>query len=164
MTLDSATRLRDWGNRLEQALGIPIVVGQSGALLLKTKGGHVFGVAAVPGEGALIFTGVIGVADERIGADALRALLAINLSATFSGLGFVGVEPETQEILFRLPWMPVESSWTEQAFAAVLAAFAEHVDALAGAVANGEIVQWLADSSGHTAARARHTTSVANLA
>lgn len=143
MTIDSAERLRDWGGRLERALGIPIVVDQTGALLLKTKGGNMFGVVSVAGEGALIFTGVLGVADEAIRPDTLRALLAVNLSTSFSGLGFVGVEPQTHEILFRLPWMPIESSWTEQAFAAVLAAFSEHVDTLAAAIANGEIEQLL---------------------
>lgn len=143
MTIDSAERLRDWGERLEKALGIPLVAGQGGGLLLTTKGGNAFGVAPVPGQPALVFTGVIGMADAAMQPSTLRALLALNFSTSLSGMCFVGIEPKTQEILLRLAWTPLPSSWTEQAFAAVVAAFAEHVDSLADSVSNGDIERLL---------------------
>jgi hypothetical protein len=143
MNLNAAEKLRDWGARLEQALGILIVEKQTGALLLKTKQGHVFGVTPVPGQAALVFTGVLGIADDTMPPNVLRALLALNVSTGFSGLCAVGIEPSTQEILLKLSWAPPASAWEEQAFAAVLSAFSEHIDALAEAIGNNEILQLL---------------------
>ncbi|MVW80499.1 type III secretion system chaperone [Bordetella sp. 02P26C-1] len=139
MTIDSAKQLRDWGRSLEEALGISVMTADDRGMMLKTKGGNLFGVAPVPGLPGLVFTGVIGVANEHTSTQTLCSLLAINLNATLSAMGYVGLDAATREILYRLMWMPRDEGWTEQAFAAVLAAFSEHVDQLAKALANGEL-------------------------
>ncbi|CAM3768797.1 CesT family type III secretion system chaperone [Bordetella tumulicola] len=146
MTIDVVQRLRDWGTCLEQALNIPLVVDERGTLVLKTKAGRVFGITPAPEE-ALIFTGVLGVADDAMRGNTLRALLAVNMTPSLTGTGSVGLVPDTREIALRLTWMPVEVNWTEQLFAAALAAFAEHVDALASLIASGEIEQFVTFSS-----------------
>jgi len=143
MNVTAAERLKEWGTRLEQSLGILIVDKQSGALVLKTQGGHVLGVAPVPMQPALVFTGVIGVANASMHPDMLRSLLAANVSAGFSGLGVIGIEPSTQEILLKLSWTAPLSSWTDQTFASVLAAFSGHVDSLANAILTGELLRVL---------------------
>lgn len=147
MTIDAVQRLRDWGTSLEQALNIPLVVDERGTLVLKTKAGHVFGITPAPDQEALIFTGVLGVADDAMRGNTLRALLAVNMTPSLTGTGSVGLVPETREIALRLTWMPTEVNWTEQVFAAALAAFAEHVDALASLIASGELEQLVAFSS-----------------
>ncbi|OZI50524.1 CesT family type III secretion system chaperone [Bordetella genomosp. 4] len=147
MSTDSVARLRDWGSSLEQALGIPIVIDQNGMLALTTKGGNVFSVAPAPVPMGLIFTGILGMADETVPASTLRALLMVNMATSLSGMASVGVAPVTHEILLKLTWMPNETSWTEPAFTGVLIAFAEHVDALAAAVRDGELEPILALAS-----------------
>lgn len=139
MAIDSAERLREWGTRLEQALGITVVVNHGGALALKTKAGHVMGISPVPWQATLIFTGTLGMADDTMSHATLRALLAVNLNQSLAGMGRVGIAPDGQEILFQLVWSPAETSWTDEAFSAVLMAFAEHVDVLAAAISNGEL-------------------------
>ncbi|CAM4176381.1 type III secretion system chaperone [Bordetella muralis] len=147
MSTDSAAQLRDWGSSLEQALGISIVIDQNGMLALTTKGGNVFSVAPAPVPMGLIFTGILGMADETVPASTLRALLTVNMAPSLSGMAIVGVAPVTHEILLKLTWMPNEASWTEPAFAGVLIAFAEHVDALAAAIRDGELEPILALAS-----------------
>jgi len=162
MTIDSVTRLREWGIRLEQALNISLV-DHNGALALKTKAGHLFGVGPVLGQAALIFTGIIGSADETMASRTLYALLAANMNPSLTGTGSIAVVPQTRDIVFRLVWMPAEHNWTEQMFGAVLAAFAEHVDALAATIANREIEQLLdaSLSAEPTAAQASHFSGLA---
>ena len=143
MAIDSVALLRIWGTHLEQALGIPICTEQSGALVLKTKQGNALGITPVPGHGVWVLAGVLGVADTSIRAQTLCALLAINMSPTFSGMGCVGLAPTTREIVLRLTWVPAPESSTEQAFAAILMAFVEHIDTLAAAIVSGEIEQVL---------------------
>lgn len=147
MTTDSLERLRDWGSSLEQALGIPIVINQNGMLALTTKSGNVFSIAPAPVPRGLIFTGILGTADDTMPASTLRALLAVNMAPSLSGMAIVGVAPGTYEILLKLTWMPNEAHWTESAFAGVLIAFAEHVDALAGAIRDGGLESTLALAS-----------------
>lgn len=164
MSTDSVARLRDWGGSLEQALGIPIVIDQNGMLALTTKGGNVFSVAPAPVPMGLIFTGILGMADETVPASALRALLMVNVASSLSGMANVGVAPATLEILLKLTWTPIETSWTESAFTGVLIAFAEHVDALATAIRDGELEPILALASVADPSRvasAKHPTDLA---
>jgi hypothetical protein len=144
MTIDSAKQLREWGRSLEAALGIPVMTADDRGMMLKTKGGGVFGIAPVPGLAGLVFTGVLGVADDKATKQTLCSLLALNLSANLAAMGYVGLDPATREILYRLIWTPRDEGWTEQAFAAVLAAFSEHVDQLAKSLATGELEKLVA--------------------
>lgn len=135
--------LRAWGTRLEHALGIPICADPSGALVLKTKRGNALGITPVSGHGVLVLAGILGVADTSVHAETLCALLAINMSPAFSGMGCVGLAPTTREIVLRLSWAPAPEGWTEQAFVALLMAFVEHIDALAAVIVSGDIKQVL---------------------
>ncbi|CAM4250560.1 Type III secretion system chaperone [Bordetella tumbae] len=164
MTMDSLERLRDWGSSLEQALGIPIVVDQNGMLALTTKGGNVFSIAPAPTPVGLLFTGILGMADDTMPASTLRALLAVNMAPSLSGMANVGVAPATHEILLKLTWMPNEANWTESAFAGVLIAFAEHVDALAAAIRDGELQSILALASIPDPSLASSATDLTDLA
>lgn len=141
MTMDSVQYIREWGSALEQALKIPIVVNESGMLALTTKGRNAFSIEPTPGQLALTFTGILGQADDTMPASMLRTLLTFNLSPVITGTGCIAVLPNTNDILFRMDWRPAAESWTEQMFATALAAFAEHVDALAAAIATGELEQ-----------------------
>lgn len=143
MAIDSVAILRSWGSRLEQALGIPICPDDSGAMVLKTKQGQALGITPVPGHGVLVFTGILGIADASVRVDTLLALLALNMAPSCSGMGCVGLAPDTREIALRLSWVPAPENWTEQAFAATLTAFVEHIDALATAIVSGDIEQIL---------------------
>ncbi|MBJ7263317.1 MAG: type III secretion system chaperone [Burkholderiaceae bacterium] len=143
MDFNSANDLRQWAASIETALGITLGSTETGAFVLHSTAGAMLGIEPVPGMRALALTGQIGVADGVFGERKLRALLALNLTAGLSGTGVIGVAPDSQAVLVRLLWTPVETAWTEEIFTAVLAAFAEHVDALSAALANGEIEQVL---------------------
>ena len=160
--MDSMQSFRDWGSALAQALGIPIVMDQNGTLALTTKGGNVFSITPVTGQIALTFAGILGRADDDMPASMLRTLLALNLNPGMAGAGCIAVVPHTREIVLRLDWRPAEKNWTEQIFAAVLAAFAEHVDELAAAIANRELGQMLdtAAPAEFSAARASSLTGL----
>jgi hypothetical protein len=139
MSVDSARKLRAWGQSLEAALGVSIMLGGDRGLMLKTKGGCLIGIAPVPGLPALVCTGVIGTADEMTSEQTLSGLLALNLSANLSGMGFIGLDPDSRQIRFRLMWMPRDDGWTDEAFGALFVSFCQHVDALAQAFAAEEI-------------------------
>jgi len=139
MDFNSANDLRRWAANIETALGITLSCNDNGAFALRTKGGAMVGIEAAPKLRALVLTGQIGIADETLSARRLRALLAINMATGLSGGGCLGLAPENNALLLRLIWAPVDAAWDEDAFAAVLTAFAEHVDALSTALANGEI-------------------------
>jgi len=160
--MDSMQCFRDWGKALEQALGIPIVIDQSGTLALTTKGHNIFSIAPTAGQMALTFTGILGRADDEMPSSMLRTLLGLNLNPGMTGAGCIAVVPHTLEIVLRLDWRPNEKNWTEQIFAAVLAAFAEHVDELAAAIANRELEQILdtAAPAEFSAARASSLTGL----
>ncbi|MVW70763.1 MULTISPECIES: type III secretion system chaperone [unclassified Bordetella] len=143
MSIDSVIKLREWGHGLEEAMGVPIMLANDRGLMLKTKGGTLFGVTPMPGLPALVFTAVIGVADEKTSARTLCELLALNISANLTGMGFVGMDPSTREIRFRLMWMPRDEGWTGEAFGAMFVAFCQHVDVLAKAFAADEIEKLL---------------------
>jgi hypothetical protein len=142
MSDDAIEKLCDWGTQLEKALGIPIIH-QTGALLLKTKSGYQFGITIIPRHRALLFTGMLGMASSTLSPNMLRALLALNLDIHHSGGCMIGIEPSSQQILLRLIWAPLEEHWKEQAFATTLAAFSEHIDALANAIKNEELLRLL---------------------
>lgn len=144
MDFDSANDLRHWAASIETALGITLGSTETGAFVLHSTAGNKLGIEPVPGMRALALTGQIGTADGTFGERKLRALLALNLTAGLSGTGVIGVAPDSHAVLVRLLWTPVEAGWTEDIFTAVLAAFAEHVDALSAALANGEIEHVLA--------------------
>ncbi|MFA5488502.1 MAG: type III secretion system chaperone [Candidimonas sp.] len=147
MNVDSAGSLREWILKLEQMLQAPISISDSGSAVLRTKGGALFGIEPIPGDASLVFTGRIGTVDAAMTVKTLKALLAVNMSPGLSGFACVGLTPGNDDILLRLIWTPSEAGWTEGAFASILAAFAEHVDALAAALANGEIEKILSVSS-----------------
>lgn len=144
MSVDSARKLRAWGQSLETALGISVMLGDDRGLMLKTKAGCLIGIAPVPGLPALVWTGVIGTADETTSEQTLCGLLALNLTYSLSGMGFVGLDANSRQIRFRLMWMPRDDGWTDEAFGALFVSFCKHVDALAQAFAAEEIEKLVA--------------------
>ena len=148
MDFDSASDLRHWAANIEKALGITLSCSDKGTFALRTKAGAMVGVEAAPKMRAVVLTGQIGTADETMSARRLRALLAVNMAPGLSGTGCLGLAPENNALLLRLVWAPVAAAWEEDAFAAVLIAFVEHVDALSAALANGEIEAILDVSNG----------------
>ena len=159
MTIDSVTQLREWGHGIERALNISLNIDHNGVLALGSRAGHLLGIGPIPGQAALIFTGLIGVADDTMRADTLCALLAANMDPRWSGSGSIAAVPQTREIVYRLIWAPDEPHWTESVFVAVLEAFAKHVDVLATAVANREIEQILMVATSANAAADHAPTS-----
>ena len=152
MDFDASTDLRQWAASIETALGITLGSTDAGAFVLSTKAGALVGIEPATAMRALVLTGQIGVADETMSQRRLRAMLALNLTAGLSGTGVLGLAPDTNAVLLRLIWTPVEAAWTEEVFAAVLSAFAEHVDALSAALASGEIEIVLDAFARHSAA------------
>lgn len=138
---DSVQQLRDWGSQLERALGFPITIDQNGMLGLVTKAGRAFSIAPVPRQRVLIFTGLVGVADDAMPAEMLRALLMLNADLGAAGMAGVAMVPHTRDITFRLTWQPAEEHWNETAFGTILAEFAENVDVLSSAVATRDASQ-----------------------
>lgn len=151
MNTESSDTLRQWGERIEQALGIPLCVREDGAFALRSKGGALVGVEPMSGSRGVAFNGELGNTASELPPRTLRALLAINLAPGLSGTGFIGLAPQTDALILRMYWTPAESGWTEDTFMGVLTTFAEHVDALAASIASRDVERIL-DSSASTEA------------
>jgi hypothetical protein len=153
MHTEPSGALRQWGERIEQSLGIQLGIREDGAFALRSKGGALVGVEPMPGTRGVALNGELGTNSESLPARTLRALLAVNLAPGLSGTGFIGLVPQTDALILRLFWTPKEPGWTEDTFMGVLTTFAEHVDALAASIASRDVERIL-DASASTDAAA----------
>ncbi|MGX5659120.1 type III secretion system chaperone [Castellaniella ginsengisoli] len=159
MDTESSVALRQWGARIEQALGIQLGSREDGAFALRSKGGALVGVEPMPGTRGVALNGELG-ASGSLPDRTLRALLAVNLAPGLSGTGIIGLVPQTDALILRMFWTPAEPEWTEDAFMAVFTTFAEHVDSLAAAISSRDIERVLesSDSEGGSAPQPPHDT------
>lgn len=139
MVLNSATSLRNWAKSIEEAWDITIGFTDEGAFVLQTTAGIQVVIEPVPQRAALVLTAELGKVNDSTPPRIYQALLALNLEPVLSGSGYVGISPQTHEILLRLIWTPAEEHWSEEPFFQMLAAFGNHADQLAQAIASREI-------------------------
>ena len=159
MDTESSVPLRQWGTRIEQALGIQLGIREDGAFALRSKGGALVGVEPMAGTRGVALNGELG-KSGALPDRTLRALLAVNLAPGLSGTGFIGLVPQTDALILRMFWTPAEPEWTEDAFMAIFTTFAEHVDSLAAAISSRDIdrIVETSDSADGTAPQPPHDT------
>ncbi|WP_187395084.1 type III secretion system chaperone [Pigmentiphaga aceris] len=143
MDIDTSAVLREWTQKLEQAMGLTIGADDSGAFALHTQGGAPVVVEPVPGQQALILSSDLGTIDSNTPATLLRALLVANFQPGIVAPSVIGLQPQDGTITLRLIWTPNDAGWTYEFFVDVLGAFGEQTDALAQSVKSRDIERLL---------------------
>ena len=164
MDFNPEISLRSWAKSLEDALDISIGMTDEGAFVMQTAGGANVGIEPVPNQRALVLTGELGAVDDTATVRWYQSLLVVNFTPALTGTGFIGMEPQTRQLVLRLPWSPPEDQWHEESFLQLLALFARHVDQLAPLIATPAIENVLNSAAAADAAAAGSALTPSSLA